>query len=102
LYGLDRARTALRQGARLLVVEGYMDVIALHEAGFGGRGRAGAVLCRMVERRPAGRLHLRHGDVLNPFKTGVAEAHPRDEAIPVAVRRHRSRGRPIASAARSD
>jgi DNA primase len=36
LYGLDRARTALRQGARLLVVEGYMDVIALHEAGFGG------------------------------------------------------------------
>ncbi len=36
LYGLDRARAALRQGARLLVVEGYMDVIALHEAGFGG------------------------------------------------------------------
>ncbi|HQT87707.1 MAG TPA: DNA primase [Acidiphilium sp.] len=36
LYGMDRARAALRQGARLVVVEGYMDVIALHEAGFGG------------------------------------------------------------------
>jgi hypothetical protein len=40
--------------------------------------------------------------VRNPFKTGVAEARPRDEAIPVAVRRHRSRGRPKRSAARSD
>ncbi|POF61869.1 DNA primase [Novacetimonas maltaceti] len=45
LFGLDRARTAVR-GPRgggdasprpeLLVVEGYMDVIALHQAGFGG------------------------------------------------------------------
>jgi DNA primase len=46
LYGLDRAQSALRAvrpgeaggGARrtLLVVEGYMDVIALHQAGFAG------------------------------------------------------------------
>ena len=36
LYGADLAREALRQGARLVVVEGYMDVIALHQAGFGG------------------------------------------------------------------
>ncbi|MBY4640730.1 DNA primase [Gluconacetobacter entanii] len=45
LFGLDRARAAVR-GPRgggdvpprpeLLVVEGYMDVIALHQAGFGG------------------------------------------------------------------
>ena len=39
LYGLDLARAALRErgsNAALVVVEGYMDVIALHQAGFGG------------------------------------------------------------------
>ncbi|MGC9269164.1 DNA primase [Acidiphilium sp.] len=36
LYGLDRARAAVRGGAALIVVEGYMDVIALHQAGFTG------------------------------------------------------------------
>jgi len=36
LYGHDRARHAVHDGARLLVAEGYMDVIALHQAGFGG------------------------------------------------------------------
>ncbi len=34
LYGLDRARPAVR-GGEAIVVEGYMDVIALHQAGFG-------------------------------------------------------------------
>lgn len=33
LYGLYEARQALRQIPRLLVVEGYMDVIGLHQAG---------------------------------------------------------------------
>jgi DNA primase len=36
LYGLDLAREAVRKGAALVVVEGYMDVIALAQAGFGG------------------------------------------------------------------
>ncbi len=36
LYGIDRARKALRPGGTLIVVEGYMDVIALQRAGFGG------------------------------------------------------------------
>lgn len=36
LYGLDIARAAVRSGAALIVVEGYMDVIALHQAGFTG------------------------------------------------------------------
>jgi DNA primase len=36
LYGLDLARQGVRGGARLVAVEGYMDVIALAQAGFGG------------------------------------------------------------------
>jgi DNA primase len=35
LYGLDLARTEVRNGATLIVVEGYMDVIAAAQAGFG-------------------------------------------------------------------
>ncbi|MBC7138535.1 MAG: DNA primase [Defluviimonas sp.] len=36
LYNLGPAREAVAKGAPLLVAEGYMDVIALSEAGFGG------------------------------------------------------------------
>jgi DNA primase len=36
LYALDLAKEAAFRGATLVVVEGYMDVIALHQAGFGG------------------------------------------------------------------
>ncbi|MFC0387791.1 DNA primase [Muricoccus vinaceus] len=37
LYGLDMAREAVFRGrARLVIAEGYMDVIALHQAGFEG------------------------------------------------------------------
>ncbi len=35
LYNLDRAAPAARKAARVLVVEGYMDVIALAQAGIG-------------------------------------------------------------------
>jgi len=34
LYGLDKARQAIRKEDQAVVVEGYMDVIALHQAGF--------------------------------------------------------------------
>ncbi|TVR85825.1 MAG: DNA primase [Trueperaceae bacterium] len=34
LYGLDRARAAIRASGEVVVVEGYMDVIALHQEGF--------------------------------------------------------------------
>ena len=36
LYALDLARAGLRTGQPLVVAEGYMDVIALHQAGFVG------------------------------------------------------------------
>jgi DNA primase len=36
LYALDLAREGVRGDAALVVVEGYMDVIALHQAGFAG------------------------------------------------------------------
>ena len=36
LYGLDKARLGLSGGAELVVVEGYMDVIAMHQHGFTG------------------------------------------------------------------
>lgn len=34
LYGLDRAAQAIRQQDQVVLVEGYMDVIALHQAGY--------------------------------------------------------------------
>ena len=34
LYGLDRARRSIRQQEQAVIVEGYMDVMALHQAGF--------------------------------------------------------------------
>ncbi len=34
LYGLDQARKAIRAQEQAVIVEGYLDVIALHQAGF--------------------------------------------------------------------
>jgi DNA primase len=34
LYGLDRARKSIRDRDQVVLVEGYLDVIALHQAGF--------------------------------------------------------------------
>jgi DNA primase len=36
LYALDRARAGVREGCEAIVAEGYMDAIALHEAGLRG------------------------------------------------------------------
>jgi len=34
LYGMDRARKSIRTADQAVIVEGYMDVIALHQAGY--------------------------------------------------------------------
>ena len=34
LYGLDQARKAIRANDQVVIVEGYLDVIALHQGGF--------------------------------------------------------------------
>jgi DNA primase len=34
LYGLDQARRSIRQSEEAVIVEGYLDVIALHQSGF--------------------------------------------------------------------
>lgn len=34
IFGLDRARDAIRQANKVVIVEGYMDVIAAHQHGF--------------------------------------------------------------------
>ncbi|HOG80059.1 MAG TPA: DNA primase, partial [Anaerolineaceae bacterium] len=34
LYGLDQARKAIRSADQVVIVEGYLDVIVLHQAGF--------------------------------------------------------------------
>ncbi|HSF81841.1 MAG TPA: DNA primase [Anaerolineales bacterium] len=34
LYGLDRARKAIRTQEQVVIVEGYLDVVALHQAGY--------------------------------------------------------------------
>ncbi|MCX5615102.1 DNA primase [Bombella saccharophila] len=36
LFNIDQARQAIHKGAKAVVVEGYMDVIAMAQAGFGG------------------------------------------------------------------
>ena len=61
LFGLDLAREeAMRKAGRFVVVEGYTDVLALHQAGIrGGRGDHGHGAHRGAARR-AGEGGRRH------------------------------------------
>ena len=57
LYGLYQARDALRQQGRVLVVEGYMDLLGLHEQGIHGA----VALCGTALTREQARLLARYG-----------------------------------------
>ncbi len=57
LYGLYQARDALRQRGRVLVVEGYMDLLGLYEQGVQGA----VALCGTALTREQARLLARYG-----------------------------------------
>lgn len=57
LYGLYQARDALRQRGRVLVVEGYMDLLGLHQYGV----RGVVALCGTALTREQARLVARYG-----------------------------------------
>jgi DNA primase len=59
LYGLDRARTAIRATGEVLVVEGYMDVLALHQTGFGHAVAALGATLTKEQAEALGRLDVR-------------------------------------------
>lgn len=69
LYGLDRARNEIVAGETALVVEGYTDVIALHEAGV---GTAVATLGTALSER--------HVKLLGRFGTRIVYLFDGDEA----------------------
>lgn len=60
LYGFPRARQGIRETGRAILVEGYMDVISLHQSGFTGAvASAGTAL---TERQAA--ILKRHTDAI--------------------------------------
>ena len=76
LYGADRARSAWSQGRVPIIVEGYMDVVAMHRAGLteavGALGTA---------------LTVEHVRYLRRFTNEVVCAYDRDAAGQEAMRR---------------
>lgn len=76
LYGADRARAAWSEGRAPIIVEGYMDVLAMHRAGlFEAVGSLGTALT--VE-------HVRY---LRRFTSEVVCAYDQDPAGQEAMRR---------------
>jgi DNA primase len=56
VYGLDLAYRAIRERAQVVLVEGYMDVIAAHQFGFTSFSILPAILCwRLTPTPPASR-----------------------------------------------
>jgi DNA primase len=69
LFGLDRARTAMTTEDRAVIVEGYTDVIAMHQAGI----RTAVATCGTA-------LGDGHFDLLRRFTEKVILAFDSDEA----------------------
>ncbi len=69
LYGLDRAKEAMRSAGTAVIVEGYMDVIAAHQ--FGHRNVVASMGTALTERQAA---------LLQRFAERVVLAMDADEA----------------------
>lgn len=76
LYGLDRARESIRRSGRAVLVEGYMDVVAMHQFGL-----AEAVASCGTS------LTAEHGRLLARFATQVVVAFDSDTAGQAAALR---------------
>ena len=76
LYALNMARDGVRGGADLIVAEGYMDVIALHQGGFTGAVAPLGTAFTMEQDFYKGRLSQQFGlDVLVPDADDRAVVH---------------------------
>lgn len=82
LYALDLARAGVRAGRRLVVVEGYMDVIALHQAGEDG---AVAPLGTALTEEQLGELWHLHPEPVLCFDGDAAGARAAARAAAVAL-----------------
>ncbi|TME59923.1 MAG: DNA primase [Chloroflexi bacterium] len=85
LYGLDAARAAIRKERAAVIVEGYFDTIAMHQAGFGN------VVASARAAGPAGRLPRGtwHGDRPHRprrLRDRAAERHRSRRARPPGAR----------------
>ena len=84
LYNLARAREAAGKGAALIVAEGYMDVIALAEAGFGGAVAPLGTAVTEDQLRLMWRVHPEPVMALDGDRAGTAAAmRVIDLALPV-------------------
>ncbi len=82
LYALDLARAAVRSGQRMIVAEGYMDVIALHQAGFTG---AVAPLGTALTAEQLGEIWRLSPEPLLCFDGDAAGARAAERAILLAL-----------------
>lgn len=82
LYGLDQAHDALRGAARLAVVEGYMDVIALAQA---GHGAAVAPLGTALTEEHLAELWRLHPEPVLCFDGDAAGARAAERSMTLAL-----------------
>jgi DNA primase len=82
LYALERARRAVGDGGALIVVEGYLDCIALHQAGF---GNAVASLGTAFTPEQAAQLHKVAERIFLCFDADAAGSAATDKSIDVLI-----------------
>lgn len=87
LYGIDLARTRISEGKPAILVEGYMDCIALHQAGF---CEAVATLGTALTEQQVGLLRRYCEQVVLLFDSDSAGDAAADRAIRIALPRHLS------------